>query len=118
MSKNRILISMKMIEIPRKALFLVLVSLNIGAYVIPPILESSGYQRGFFLEASHDPNLCGSGHDHSICLQYSTGKIFTSGAVCQHGDDYVSVAELDRYSARTTFESSVLGHQDRAPPVS
>ena len=109
---------MKLIDLSRKILFLALIGLNIGAYSIPPLLESSDYQKGSFLEASHDPNLCGNAHDHSICLQYSTGKILTSGAVWDLADDYVSVVEPDRYSSRTTFESSVLGHQDRAPPVS
>ena len=117
-SKTHIVIAMKLIDLPRKILFLTLIGLNIGAYSIPPLLGSSDYQKGSFLESSHDPNLCGSGHDHSICLQYSTEKIFTSGAVYQHSDDYVSVAELDKHSSRTAFESSVLGHQDRAPPVS
>ena len=109
---------MKLIDLSRKILFLALIGLNIGAYSIPPLLESSDYQKGSFLEASHDPNLCGNAHDHSICLQYSTGKIFTSGAVCELADDYVNVVEAARYSSRTTFESSVSGHQDRAPPAS
>ncbi|HIF38188.1 MAG TPA: hypothetical protein EYQ69_02960 [Gemmatimonadetes bacterium] len=108
---------MKENQITQNFMCLALVFATVSASVVPSLLESVDYSTVSVLEVEHDPNLCGSGHDHSICLQYSTGKALVSEAVYRLSYSGFENIDLDLVTSRPTFSLSLIGHNDRAPPI-
>jgi len=109
---------MKNTPFKRRALCLALMFANFGAFFVPALLETQELEFGVFFESEHDPNLCNIGHDHSICLQYSSGKL--CGAALGYGldDGHISVIEYSNHSSEPLSAQSEKGHRERAPPIS
>ena len=100
------------------ALCLALILANLGTLFVPGLLESQDLGIGVFFESDHDPNLCSTGHDHSICLQYSSGKLFITSVLYGLDDGHSSTIEYADPYSRPFSVQSVKGHRDRAPPIS
>ena len=109
---------MKKFYLLRTVWCLGLIGANLSASFIPALLDAQEPQHLTHVESEHDPNICGTEHEASTCKQGSSDKIFSRGVAYIFGEgNYRSLDYFERPFSASASLSSLVGHQDRAPPI-
>ena len=109
---------MKLLNLSKKIWCLALVGANLWASFAPALLDGEEPQHVNHIESQHDPQICGTEYERSVCKQGSSEKIFSRGIVYVFGEgDYRSLDYFERSMSPSERVASLVGHQDRAPPI-
>ena len=99
-------------------LCLSLIGATLSATFTPALLDGQEPQHVTRIESEHDPELCGTEFERSLCKQGSSEKIFSRGIVYVFGEgDYRSLDYFEQPTDPLVRVPSLLGHHDRAPPT-
>ena len=109
---------MKPLNLPRTIWCLILIGANLSATFTPALLDGQEPQHVTHIESEHDPEVCGTEFERSVCKQGSSEKIFSRGTVYVFGEgDYRSLDYFEHPLDSFARIPSLLGHHDRAPPT-
>jgi len=113
-----ILSVMKLINLSRTIWCLILIGANLSGTLTPALLDGQEPQHVSHIESEHDPEVCGTEFERSVCKQGSSEKIFSRGTVYVFGEgDYRSLDYFEHPLDSFARIPSLLGHHDRAPPT-
>ncbi len=109
---------MKSLNLYRTIWCLILIGANLSATFAPALLDGQELQHVTRIESEHDPQVCGTEFERSVCKQGSSEKIFSRGTVYVFGEgDYRSLDYFEHPLDSFARMPSLLGHHDRAPPT-
>ena len=113
-----ILSVMKSINLSKAIWCLALIGANLSGTLTPALLDGQEPQHVTRIESEHDPEVCGTEFERSVCKQGSSEKIFSRGTVYVFGEgDCRSLDYFEHPLASFARIPSLLGHHDTAPPT-
>ena len=109
---------MKSLSLPRTIWCLILIGSNLSATFTPALLDGQEPQHVTHIESEHDPEVCGTEFERSVCKHNSSEKLFSRGIVYVFGEgDHRSLDYFEHPLDPFARVPSLLGHHDRAPPT-
>ena len=109
---------MKSLNLSRTIWCLILIGANLSGTLTPALLDGQEPRHVSHIESEHDPEVCGTEFERSVCKQGSSEKIFSRGTVYVFGEgDYRSLDYFEHPLDSFARIPSLLGHHDRAPPT-